>query len=212
MKKLSLTLAALALVGGTAAVTHTLDAQEPSPEMSPEDSMALAMKWMEMCQPGPEHVELMNSVGSWDLTMKYRMDPTSDNWTEAKGTSRIQKTLDNRLLVEKYSVPMGMGMSMDAVMMLGYDRLTEEYYSVYMSNMQTAPSMSRGKMGEDGVIDMRGTMVDLISPKGRPMRVTSQQIDPNHVIVKVYDTIPPQGEVQVVEMVYSRQKKTSDAR
>lgn len=210
MKKLSLILAALALIGGTFAVTRSLDAQEPSPEMSQEEAMQLMMKWMELCQPGPEHAELMKSAGKWDIVMKYKMDPSQPEWTESTGTSRIQKTLGDRMLVEKYSVPADFG-SMDAVMFLGYDRLTEEYYSVYMGNWQTAPSVARGKKGEDGIINMHGTMTDLITPNGRPMRVSSQEIDADHTIVKIYDTIPPQGEVQVVEMHYSRQIESSDA-
>lgn len=180
------------------------------PDMSEEAAMALMMQQMELSAPGEEMAEMAHSVGEWTVEMKYRMDPTSEEWQSSFGTSKIQSTLGGRLLVEKYTVPMDPMGEAEAVLLLGYDRLADEYYSIHMSNWSTVPTMAKGKRGEDGVIHMHGQMIDTVSPAGRPMRVSSDDRDPNRVVVKVYDTIPPHGEVQVVEMIYTRPEGGND--
>jgi hypothetical protein len=47
-------------------------------------------------------------------------------------------------------------------------------------------------------------MRDVISPDGRPYRHVTHPVDEDHYITKMYDTIPPVGDILVMEIAYTR--------
>jgi hypothetical protein len=49
-----------------------------------------------------------------------------------------------------------MGQQMTAVSIMGYDKLKDEYISLWMDSMSTGWSSSHGKKGADRVIDTEG--------------------------------------------------------
>ena len=205
MKMLPAFLSGLVLAAVSCANQEAEPEPAAVPEMSEEAAMALMMQQMELAAPGPEHKELANAVGEWNMTMKWRMSP-EEPWQESAGSSKIQSTLGGRVLVEKYSAPMPEFGSMEGLLMLGYDNMKEEYWAIHMSNFATWPSYTSGQMDENGVTNMTGIMVDTVTPDGRAYRVETHKIDDDHTIVKGFDTIPPHGEIQVFEMDYTRKQ------
>ncbi len=39
-----------------------------------------------------------------------------------------------------------MGMPMEGLLLLGYDNISEEYWSIWMDNFSTWPAIARGKL------------------------------------------------------------------
>ncbi len=207
MKKLTLLFsgAVLALVG--MAIVNSLQAsQEPvQADVTPEEMQEIMMNMMKMAQPGPEHAQLMKMVGKWNTSIKMKMDPNGP-WETHNGHSKIQKALGGRYVIEKFTAEMGMMGKMEGLLILGYNNLSEEYESVWMDTMSTWPILAHGKINEDGHTMMEGLMKDVITPEGRPYRYVSIPVDEDHFITKMYDTIPPMGDVQVMEIAYTRKK------
>lgn len=61
---------------------------------------------------------------------------------------------------------------------------------------------SRGKPRADGVVEFKGTMKDAAGE--RPFRMEIKHISPDQVEMHMFDTIPPKGEVEVMQMISKR--------
>ena len=204
MKFPLLAIGALLLGGGALLLPQSLQAgQEPAtPEMTPEQQMEMMMAVMAAGQPGEAHAELALMAGEYDVACKYRMAPNAD-WTDATATSRISMVLGGRYMVERFEGSFE-GMPFNGLLFLGYDNTRKEYVSVWMDSMSTRPMVASGTEDENGVTTMIGRIYDPISPDGRVAKHVSIPMEDGRMMMKMYDTIPPYGEVQVMEMVYTR--------
>jgi len=204
MKFPALALPVLLLAGGALLLPRTLQAgQEPgAPEMTPEQQMEMMMAVMAAGQPGEEHAHLAQSVGEWDIASRYRMAPDAE-WQDATAQSRVSMVLGGRYMVERFEGTFE-GMPFNGLLFLGYDNTRKEYVSIWMDSMSTRPSISTGQKDENGVMTLTGLMIDPISPEGRRTKYVSMPLEGGRMMMKMYDTIPPHGEVQVMEMTYTR--------
>ncbi|HEX9794689.1 MAG TPA: DUF1579 family protein [Planctomycetota bacterium] len=197
-------LAGIAIAGASSLLTVALvQAQDPvqpgAAQAAPEGfDMAMMETMMKLAEPGAEHKELADAEGEW--TQAYKVYMPGMPTMESTGTSRVFSMLDGRYIVEEIETTM-MGQPFEGVMVLGYDNLAQEYVSVWMDSMSTWPVFSRGKADAKGMINLKGTMVDAVTPKGRPFRETIAKQADGSVHITMYDTIPPQGEVVVMEIV-----------
>jgi hypothetical protein len=159
---LKLSLASVALVGGTVLVTaaalHPQDkpaGSQDKPAAGGMDGMDPEMmaKMMKLATPGPEHKELMKMAGQWEEDYKMRMSPDMD-WMEFKGTSESKPLLGGRyiMMTTKFSM---MGMPMEGFQILGYDNMKQEYTSFWADSMSTWWVTSRGKKDANGTIDLK---------------------------------------------------------
>lgn len=193
----------LAFLAGGALVAAIRPGQEPgAQEMTPEQQMELMMKVMQAGMPGEQHAHFAAAVGEYDIATKWRMDPNSD-WEEAPASSKVSTTLGGRYMVEKFKGDFG-GMPFEGLLFLGYDNTKQEYVAVWMDSMSTRPMISYGTTDDKGVMTLTGKVYDPISPEGRDTRMVHIPMDTGQMMMKMYDTIPPHGEVQVMEMVYTR--------
>lgn len=182
--------------------------QEPADaEMSPEEMQAIMMQMMEKAQPGPEHKKLQALAGEWTTEIKMRMGGPDSPWENHTGHSKIQSALGGRYLIEKFTAELGMMGKMEGLLILSYNNLTEEYESIWMDNMSTWPQCASGGINEEGATELKGKMRDVITPEGRPYRHVTHPVDENHYFTKMYDTIPPTGDIQVMEIEYTRIEK-----
>ncbi|MGB0952837.1 MAG: DUF1579 family protein [Planctomycetota bacterium] len=207
-KQLTLLLTGAALTFGGMQFSQSLTAsQEPADaQMSPEEMQEMMMKMMEKAQPGPEHKKLQAMAGEWTTKIKMKMSPDAD-WEHHTGHSKIQSALGGRYMIEKFTAELGMMGKMEGLLILSYNNLTEEYESIWMDNMSTWPQFAKGQINEDGATELRGKMRDVITPEGRPYRHVTHPVDADHHITKMYDTIPPTGDIQVMEIEYTRVEK-----
>jgi len=208
-KQLTLLLTGTALFLGGMQFSHSLNAsQEPAtPEMSPEEMQAMMMKMMESAQPGEPHKKLTSFAGEWTTKIKIRMGGPDSPWEHHTGHSKIQSALGGRYAIEKFTAELGMMGKMEGLLILGYNNLTGEYESIWMDNMSTWAQHATGVVNEEGATELKGKMRDVITPEGRPYRHVTHPIDEDHYITKMYDTIPPVGDIQVMEIEYTRVKE-----
>jgi hypothetical protein len=205
-RTLTLGLAALTLVGATALATYSIAMQEPAGAPTPAQQQEMMMAMMQAGTPGKEHEELMKSAGDWSVKTKYRMSPDQP-WSEGTATAKMSKALGGRFVAMKYSGKMsfgpGMEMTLDGLEIFGFNNLTQEYEAYWFDSMSTWGLFSSGKE-ENGVLNLLGTIVDPITPQGRAVRFTKHKVDEDHFVAEAFDTIPPLGEVKVMEMEFTR--------
>jgi hypothetical protein len=115
---------------------------------------------------------------------------------ETTGTSTVEPLLGGRYVQERVKFEM-MGMPMEGLHMLGYDKMKGEHISLWADNMSTWWVTARGKEGPEGKLEMKGTMVDIASE--RPFRMVIQHQGPDAYSFEMYDTIPPHGEIVVMK-------------
>jgi hypothetical protein len=198
-----LSLGALALVTATAfASTTIVSARQDAGGEDPMAGMDPAMmaRMMQLAMPGEEHAELVQGAGTWEMSYQMRMDPDAP-WTDATGTMTARAILDGRYLLEEqeFRIP---GMTMKGVNITGFDNSTGEHTSMWADTMSTWWVSSRGKKNAEGVIDFRGTMKDVAGE--RPFRMEVRHVSPDEAQVRMFDTIPPQGEVEVMRIASKR--------
>jgi hypothetical protein len=199
---------AAALVAATVFATNTLvsaQQQDPAAKGGAELGIdpAQMAEMFKLGTPGKEHAELMKGVGKWENMIQMRMGPDMP-WIDSKGTMEARSMLDGRYLVQESQMNL-MGMAMKGVNIIGFDNSTSEYTSMWADSMSTWWVSSRGKLREDGVVELKGTMKDMAGE--RPFRMELKHVGPDQVDMVMYDTIPPQGEVEVMRMSSKRSAK-----
>lgn len=144
-------LTTLAACGLAFALGAALPVQEAKPEM-PD-----MMQMMQLAQPGPEHEELLaGGEKETTLALKLWMMPGMDPMQMASEGSR-RPVLGGRFLELRTSGEF-MGMPMESISYLGYDRRNEEYTIVGLDTMGTYWVTARGnKNPETGVLELHGT-------------------------------------------------------
>ncbi len=180
--------------------------QEAPTAPTPEEMQAYMARMMELASPGPEHEELARMVGNWKVVSRYRMAPDAE-WQESAGRARVQSALGGRWIVEQFELSMdfgGMPMEMKGLNLVGYDRLHERYETHWSDTFSTWMIHAYGQKRDDGVFEFHGTMYDAVTPDGRPYRMTVESVDDEHQVMRMYDTIPPYGEVEVMQVHYER--------
>jgi uncharacterized protein DUF1579 len=92
-------LALAALLGGCAPAAHPAAPATPAPPAAPAASAAPATK---PCT-GPEFHQFDFWIGDWELTVRGRNSPTSDQWGEAKGQQHVESILSGCAIAEHFS-------------------------------------------------------------------------------------------------------------
>jgi len=146
---------------------------------------AIMQKMMELAAPGAEHEALAHRVGAWKEHYKFRMGPGLP-WNEADGRGEIKPLLGGRYIMEETHFEM-MGMPMEGLQILGFDKGKGEYISLWMDTNSTWWITSRGKKTKDGAIEFKGTMVDVAGE--RPYRMVVREKGKDLIENEMYDTI-----------------------
>jgi hypothetical protein len=92
--------------------------------------------------------------GQWDVTMKYKMDPTGD-WIEATGSAVVEPALNgcvNRTTFESTI----MGMPFRGIDHTTYNREEDRFESVWIDDMSGKMSVMHGNLEGDSMV-MEGT-------------------------------------------------------
>ncbi len=71
-----------------------------APAMRPPPATTLATK--PACA-SPEHRQLDFWIGDWDVRIRARQSPSSDEWGEAKGTQHVESILDGCAIAEHFA-------------------------------------------------------------------------------------------------------------
>ena len=151
--------------------------------------------------PGEEHAKLAAHAGSWNVRTKMFMTVDAEA-VEMDATADSEMVLGGRFLVEEYHGTL-MGEPFDGLLIVGFNKLTTEYFSVWMDTWGTAFHTARGSENGDGAIAMAGKIHDVLTPEGRTYRHVLREAGSGYV-VELYDTLPDGTEWMVMEMTYTR--------
>ncbi len=169
-----------------------------------QDQNEMMQKWMDYMTPGVMHEMLAKSVGEWTYESKYWMDPSAPP-TVSEGRAVNEMILGGRYLkAMNYSDVMGM--PMEGMNIIAYDKATNEFFSFWIDNMGTGMTMARGKYDDNSkVCDMRGTMVDPMTGNEIEYRQTMKFIDDDNQLFEMY-MVSDGKEVKSMEITSTRKK------
>ena len=157
--------------------TASLNAQD---EMSADQNA-----WMDYMTPGPMHEMMAESVGEWKTKTTFWMDPAGEP-IETEGTAKFEMILGGRYMKSTHK-GMVMGMPFTGIMLQAYDNATKEFIAIWIDNLGTGMSVSKGTYDEDTkTLNSTGTMIDPASGKELTYRQTVQLIDDNHQVVEMF--------------------------
>jgi hypothetical protein len=157
--------------------TASLNAQE---EMSADQKA-----WMDYMTPGPMHEMMAGSVGEWKSINTFWMDPAGEPMV-SEGTVKFEMILGGRYMKSTHK-GMVMGMPFTGIMLEAYDNATKEFIAIWIDNLGTGMSVSKGTYNEvTKTLNSTGTMVDPMSGKESHYRQTVQLIDDNHQVVEMF--------------------------
>ncbi len=160
---------------------------------------------MRLAQPGEQHAMLQEMVGEWETESELNFPGMPEAMT-MRGHSTVKPLLGGRYVMEELHGSM-MGMPFEGINIIGYDNSRQEFVSTWMDNSSTWPITSSGHYDEGTkALTLTGTMRDAANLEGRPFRSVSKTLDADHMVMTMYDTVPPQGEVLVMTMHYTRKK------
>ncbi|MBZ0170786.1 MAG: DUF1579 domain-containing protein [Phycisphaerales bacterium] len=146
--------ASLALLAG-----GWVSSESAQPENAGMPDMSVMMEMMKKAaEPAEQHEMLARMAGEWKITAKFWMEPGGEP-DVSKGVSVSKMVLGGRQLTSKVELAMEfMGQKMDfaGMGMMGYDKITEEFQSVWTDTMGTGHMVQRGTL-EDGKIVVSGT-------------------------------------------------------
>jgi len=177
-----------------------------TPELNP-DFMAA---WMAAVTPGQQHAEFAKGVGSYNVSGQIWMSPGEPPMT-MKATATVEMILGGRYLLQHYESSF-QGEEFKGVMLMGYDNLAQQYWSLWIDSRSTGYSLSTGTE-TGGVIELEGSMRDPNSPKGRPYRTVIRSAGAESgsaapyagaFTMTTYDTARDGSEVKVMELTYTK--------
>ncbi len=151
--------------------TPAAESAAPVRATSPRSRLeALLIELTEKALPGASHEYLKDLIGSWDLLVESRSGPEAP-WMQSTGTSVCVEALGGRYVIDKWSTTLH-GQPFEVMHVLGYDRLAQQFTSIWMDSFSTWPALSSGPSSAPAQgLRMEGRMRDVLDPQGRPIGV-----------------------------------------
>lgn len=141
--------------------------------------------WMEYMTPGPMHEMMAKTAGEWKVNTKYWMDPAGEPM-ETEGKANVEMILGGRYMKSTHTGKM-MGMPFEGINLQGYDNATGEFTAIWIDNMGTGISVSKGKYDEaTKSINFEGSMLDPMTKEDMSFRQVVKTIDDNHFMFEMY--------------------------
>ncbi len=138
MKKLFpvIMLAVLLVVSGQILAQEAKEGEAPAmPPMGPPEEMK----------------QMAFLVGTWDYTMKMKMNPADTNWMDTKGTATYEMAYGGAAIRSTIEQQL-MGQSFIGGDLTSYDRDAKKWQSVWIDNMGAKLTMFNGTKTADGMV------------------------------------------------------------
>ena len=151
--------------------------------------------------PAEEHEMLAKREGAWHTEVKMWMAPDAPPEVH-EGESNMQMIMDGRYLFEQFNMTFN-GMDFEGAGLTAYDRMSNEYQSIWIDNMSTAILWSTGKE-KNGECVMKGKQPDIMAGHYVPMRSVERTVDDNTFVMEMY--MPGEGgkDFKSMEITYTR--------
>ncbi len=162
-------------------------------DMMSADPSAIMEMMKQASQPTAQHQILRDMAGEYEMTAKFWMDPAGEPEV-SKGTCTAEMTLGGRFLVCEIDMTFGFAgesMPLQGMGVIGFNRQTGEYQSVWMDTMSTAQTVQTGTM-QDGSMVLTGTTT---SPFGESKLKNIYTMRENGYDLEFWEPNPMNGEM-----------------
>lgn len=154
-------------------------------------------------KPGQEHERLRQMEGVWSAQVKCHAQPGKTEETKGEYTAKLD--VGGFFLVTDFKAQL-FGAPFQGHGLTGYDPFKKKYVGVWVDSMSPAVYTSEGKFDEADKVyseTMEGP-----DPKGNPMkmRMTTQVLDKDHMVFKMYGPGPDGKDGLMMEISYTRKK------
>ncbi|MUV02121.1 DUF1579 domain-containing protein [Flavobacterium rakeshii] len=213
MKKIFITLSAVALCfasckkeekmdSGEPIMKDSVPTEEPTP-MVQMDSATIANAWNEYMTPGEAHKMMANEEGKWNCEMTFWMGPDMPGEKYTSGCE-VKMILGGRYQQSTYSGEM-MGMPFEGISTVAYDNATNEYVSTWIDNMGTGMMVMRGTFnGNTRTTTLNGTMVDPVTKTAKEVRELYDIVDENTRKMQMFETPKGGKKYKSMEIIMTR--------
>lgn len=170
------------------------------------DQEAMMKEWMvKYALPAEEHDYLSYFEGDWKVESTMYMGPTPE---VSEGTSHMELAMGGRYLHASHSSEMN-GMPFEGHGITGYDRVSGEFFNIWLDNMGTGFMEGRGHALKTGKgHEVSGTMKDPLMGGDTSFRMVTTVVDDDRFKFDMYMTPPGQEESKAMEITYTRQKSS----
>lgn len=167
----------------------------------------------DLSAPGEVHKALEQSVGNFEFTGKFWLEPGSEP-KKSKGTAKREMILGGRFLHEtitttecEISKEFGKPLPAYGQAYVGFNNFTNKVEHVWLSDCCTQMSFATGTIDEKtGVCTLNGSMVCPMTKETLTTRTTHENKDENTELLTMYTTAPGKDEVKVFEITFTRKK------
>jgi len=174
--------------------------QEP-PSLTPEQQAEMEA-YMKAGTPGAPHEWLASQAGVYEMKTRSWMEPGGPP-IEESGTATRTMMLDGRVLVEEMSSTM-MGTPFAGHLLMGYDNVSGEYWSVWMDSMSTGMMVSKGSCDDQKACTYSGSWNDPVRKGPVEARMTMRWTSPTTEIFEMYGPGKDGKEMKMMEITYTK--------
>lgn len=152
----------------------------------PQPAAAVLHNAFELARVGEPHRLLARLVGTWDVAIETRADGADAR--AGSGRVTAQAVLGGRYVVLNHRLQFA-DAALEAVQILGYDALAQNYTSSWRDDHSTWSVESVGSADGAAVerLQFRGALRDAAAPDGHPFRLELDLADPDGVAVRVFE-------------------------
>ncbi len=134
-----------------------------------EDAKTAQPQGMPSMGPPEEMKQLAYLIGTWDYTMKMKMNPADTMWMDSKGTVKYEQVYGGAAL-QSTTQDQGMGMPFTGGGFVCYDRETKKWQMSWIDNMSARLSLYTGTHTANSTVF---TGEDVMMGKPEMSRMTS---------------------------------------
>lgn len=213
MKKIFITLSAVALCfasckkeekmdSGEPMMNDTVATEEPTP-MVQMDSASMAKAWETYMTPSEPHKMMADEEGKWNNEMTFWMGPDMPGEKYTSGCE-VKMILGGRYQQSTYSGEM-MGMPFEGISTVAYNNATGEITSTWIDNMGTGLMVVNGKYDPNSKsTTMTGTTVNPATKQNIAVREVYTFVDENTRKMEMFETPEGGKEYQSMEIIMTR--------
>jgi len=195
-------LARIVLAAAVFALVTLAEAQQTQKPMTPEQ-MAEMEAYMKAGTPGAPHQAMVSSVGNYDITIRSWHEPGAPPM-EDTGTATRSMTLGGRVLVEEVTSSM-MGMPFTGRGTMGYDNVTDTYWSTWNDSMSTGIMVNQGACdAQTKSCTFTGSWNDPVKKAPVSARMTSRWTSLTTEVFEMYGPGKDGKEMKMMEITYTK--------
>ena len=172
----------------------------------PKDADGGMGRWMATWKAGPAHERLKEVLGSYDVTMRMRMDPSKPPM-ETKGSAEVTWLAEGKWLIWKTTSDM-FGHMVNGTTIMGYDNFKERFVTATVDSMQTALVTSSGHFdGSGDNLILWGTIDEPATPEqDKTVRYIYRGFGQDKWTLEIHDMMIGESNTKVLEYEYARKK------